>query len=109
MKKNIFEEELYKKIGINNLIIFAVYSFENSGEKCTFEKLVEKCFYFFPKSFSLFGISKWPDSRKLDRPLRTLRKNKLISGNLQKNLTLAKAGKKIAQDISRILNQRKLI
>jgi hypothetical protein len=76
-KKN-FDEEVYSRMGINQLILFCIYSVNLSQEKCTFERLVEECFILFPKVFSFLSHPNWPDSRKLDRSLRALRKNKLI-------------------------------
>ncbi len=108
MKKQIFEEEIYKKAGINDLIIFSIYSLAGKKDKCTFEKLLKECFSQFPKIFCFVGLSQWPDSRKLDRPLRTLRFKKLISGTPQKFFSLTKAGEKIAKEISKTFNQRKL-
>lgn len=108
MKKKIFDEELYKKASINSLIVFCIYSVVKKKEKCTFEKLVQRCFYFFPKTFSFPYLPKWPDSRKFDRSLRGLRKNKLITGQPQKFFSLTKIGKKLAEDIAKTFGQRKL-
>ena len=100
------DEELYKKIPISNLILFGVFSVKK--DKCTFEELVKECFRHFPKAFSFNTISKWPDSRKLDRPLRFLRKKKLISGDPTTYFFLTKSGKKIAEEVSKTFRQEKL-
>ena len=100
------DEELYKKVPISNLILFGVLSVKK--EKCTFEELVKECFNHFPGIFSFTTISKWPDSRKLDRPLRFLRKKKLISGDPKTYFSLTKSGKKIAEDMSKTFRQEKL-
>ena len=105
MAKKSFDQELYRKISLNELILFSIFS---AAEKCTFEELIKECFTLFPKSFSFLGISKWPDSRKLDRPLRSLRKRKLITGNPKTSFVLTKAGKKIAEEVTNIFRQRKL-
>lgn len=55
---------------INDLIIFALLGIESRGEVASFEKIVKECFSLFPQVFYLKGFAKWPDSRKLDRPLR---------------------------------------
>ena len=104
VNKNI-DQELYKKVSVNDLILFSVFSI---NRKCTFEELVRECFSYFPKAFSFSGISKWPDSRKLDRPLRDLRKKGLIRGD-SKVYYLTKNGKKRALDISKTFRQSKLI
>ena len=108
MKKVSFDEELYKRKSINNLILFGIYSVVEKKEKCTFEKLIKECFTLFPKVFSFSKHPKWPDSRKLDRPLRTLRKRKLITGNPKTSFSLTKSGKKIAEEIIKTFRQRRL-
>ena len=109
MKKVSLEEELYKKEPINNLIIFAIYSLTKNGKKCTFENLIQRCFSLFPQTFSFSQISQWPDARKLDRPLRTLRNKKLISGDPKTFFALTKKGKKIALEIAQTFTQKKLL
>lgn len=108
-KQVSFPEEIYKNSPIHDLIIFAIYSIVNKGQKCTFEKLVKKCFDLFPKAFSFSRNSKWPDSRKLDRPIRTLRKRKLITGDPKGYFSLTKQGKKQALEIAKVFHQRKLL
>jgi len=49
-----------------------------------------------------------PDSRKIDRPLRTLRKRRLIKGDPKTFFTLTKTGQKIAEEIATTFRQRKL-
>ena len=80
----------------------------NNGEKCTFEKLVKESFDLFPEIFCLSKYPKWPDSRKLDRPIRTLRKGKLITGDPKTSFSLTKLGKKMAAETSETFRQRKL-
>ncbi|MCP6719361.1 MAG: hypothetical protein KJI71_03965 [Patescibacteria group bacterium] len=110
MKKKIFlEEELYRRISINDLIIFAMNSTIDSKKGYKFETLVNKCFTLFPKVFSLSGYPKLPDSRKLDRPLRTLRKKGIIKGNPKTLFALTKAGKKRALEVTKAFRQGKLL
>jgi len=108
MTKKFFDEEFYIKKSINNLILFSIYSASEKKEKCAFEELLNKCFALFPKVFSFSKYPKWPDSRKLDRPLRLLRRKKLITGNPKTYFSLTKAGKKIAEDLIENSRQRRL-
>ena len=108
MAKNRFIEELYKKISLNELILFSIYSVTMKKEKCTFERLIKECFVLFPASFSFSGISKWPDSRKLDRSLRTLRRKKLITGDPKTFFSITKFGRKTAEEVAKTFRQRKL-
>lgn len=103
--KNItpYSEETYKGIQVNYLIVFGIYSVLAKGEKCTFEKLVAECFNLFPKIFSFARYPQWPDSIKLDRPLRTLREKGLVIGNPRSLFSLTKFGEKMAKDTAKIL------
>lgn len=102
------DEELYKKIKITNLILFGINSVIEKKEKCTFERLIKECFTLFPQTFSFSKYSQWPDSLKLDRQLRALRKRKLITGNPKTSFALTKLGKKLAEETARNFRQKKL-
>ena len=108
-RKFSVDEQLYSRIPIQNLILFGIFSLIKRGEKCTFDALIKECFNLFPKAFCFSKNPKWPDSRKLDRPLRTLRKIKLISGNPKTVFTLTKKGRQIALEIARNFHQKKLL
>lgn len=103
-----FDPKLYEKIGIADLILFSMYSLNLKKENCTFEKLVEECFMLFPKTFNFSEYPQWPDSRKLDRTLRTLRQKKLIKGDPQISYSLATLGEKKALAIEQRLKQKRL-
>ena len=90
------------------LILFSIYSVTSGREKCDFERLIKECFTLFPEAFSFSEYPKWPDSRKLDRPLRALRQRKLIKGDPETLFFLTKTGQKIAIDIAKTFRQRKL-
>jgi hypothetical protein len=100
-----YNEEIYKKIPAAHLIIFGVYSVLRRKEKCTFEKIIEECFYLFPKIFSFSRHPKWPDSLKFDRSLRTLREEGLIVGNPKTLFTLTKFGEDIAKTTATVLKR----
>lgn len=110
MKKNIsFDEELYVKIAINDLIIFAIHSIKRKDRECGFEGLVSECFRLFPKTFAFSKHPKWPDSRKLDRPLRDLRKKGLVKGEPKTIFSLTVKGKKKSLEIVKVFRQIKLL
>jgi len=98
-----------KKKSINDLILFAIFTATKIKEQCTFAKLVKECFAISPSSFSISGYSKWPDTRKLDRPLRTLKKRKLIKGEPATFFSLTSQGKIKAQEIAKTLCQKTLL
>ena len=103
-----FDEELYKKAQITDLILFGINSVVENKEKCTFERLIKECFTLFPEAFGFSKYSQWPDSLKLDRRLRTLRKRKLITGDPKTSFSLTKLGTKIALETAKTFRQRKL-
>lgn len=106
--KKPFDIVSYQKARITDLILFGINSVIENKEKCTFERLIKECFNLFPKAFSFSQYPQWPDSRKLDRPLRTLRKRKLITGDPKTFFSLTKTGKKIALETAKTFRQRKL-
>jgi len=97
-----YNEEIYKNIPINNLIVFGIYSVLLKGAKCTFEKLIEECFKLFPAVFSFGRHPEWPDSLKFDRTLRTLREKGLITGSPKTFFILTKFGESLAKDTAKI-------
>jgi hypothetical protein len=107
--KKPFEEDLYEKVSINDLIVFSIYQVKEKKEKCTAERLIKECFVLFPRAFSFSQYPQWPDSRKIDRPLRSLRKDKMINGTPQADFSLTKEGEKRAGDLNKVFKQRKLI
>ena len=103
-----FDQQLYKKAKTIDLILFGINSVIENKEKCTFEKLIKECFTLFPEIFSFSKYPQWPDSRKLDRPLRALRKRELIKGDPKTSFFLTKLGKKIAIETAKSFRQIKL-
>jgi len=113
MEKKSFQQRNYEKINILDLILLSIYLIKKKGETCTFEKLVAECFLNFPKTFSFSAYPQWPDSLKLDRPLRTLRQKGLIIGGVGGKYSpgeflLTKFGEKKAREIEKNLSKDKV-
>jgi hypothetical protein len=94
---------------VNDLILFCIHSVLSNNEKCSFERLVKECFTLFPDTLKFERYPIWPDSRKLDRPLRFLRNEKLLIGDTKTYFMLTKDGEKKAAEVSKILRQGKLL
>ncbi len=94
---------------VNDLILFCIHSVVLADEKCSFERLIKECFSLFPDTLKFERYPIWPDSRKLDRPLRFLRKEKLIIGDPKTYFMLTKEGEKRAAEILKKLRQGKLL
>ena len=94
---------------VNDLILFCIHSVVQNNEQCSFERLVKECFTLFPDTLKFERYPIWPDSRKLDRPLRFLRDEKLIIGGPKTYFMLTKSGETKAAEIARMLKQGKLL
>ncbi|MBL7156327.1 MAG: hypothetical protein ISS87_01890 [Candidatus Pacebacteria bacterium] len=108
MVKKSFSFEIYEKISINNLILVCLYKLESTQKTIDFEDLLKHCFKLFPKKLNFIKNFKWPDARKLDRPLRDLRRKKLVSNKTDQGFALTKTGHKKACEIMNLLRQKKL-
>jgi hypothetical protein len=108
MTKKNTKQEIYNGLKTNELILFCIDFLTKDTGKCSFQALLKESFALRPDIFRFSNIPKWPDSRKIDRPLRTLRKRKLITGNPQTFFSLTKAGKVMAKEIAKTFRQRKL-
>lgn len=96
------------KLSIPEFILLAAFSINNRGREGTFEALLKECFLMSPQTFCFPKNSQWPDARKIDRPLRTLRRKALIKGSPDTSFSLTKEGRKIAGDLAKVLRQKKL-
>lgn len=94
---------------VNDLILFCIHSVILSSEQCNFDRLVKECFTLFPDTLKFPRYPIWPDSRKLDRPLRALRNEKLIIGDPKTYFILTENGEKKAAIVSKALRQGKLL
>jgi len=99
----------FSKASVNDVILFCIHSIILDSEQCNFERLVKECFTLFPETLKFSRYPIWPDSRKLDRPLRSLRKEKLIIGDPKTYFMLTKTGEERAAMVSKILRQGKLL
>ena len=86
---------------LNDLILYCMLRIEQVNEDCTFERLVYECFTTFPERFSFFTY-RLPDSIKLDRQLRTVRKLGLITGNNTFGFKLTNIGRVRALQLKKI-------
>jgi hypothetical protein len=95
-------------LSVNDLILFCIHSIIQNSEQCSFERLVKECFTLFPDTLKFSRYPIWPDSRKLDRPLRALRNEKLIIGDPKTYFMLTKLGEEKALIVAKGLRQGKL-
>lgn len=103
------DKNINSNLSVNDLILLCVHSVISNNEECSFDRLVKECFTLFPKSVEFQRYPIWPDSRKLDRPLRLLRKERLIIGDPKTFFLLTSYGEKKAVELSKLLKQGKLL
>ncbi len=66
---------------IEDIILVCIDSVIQKSSKCSFGSLVKECFIRYPNNFSLNEAPEYPDSLKLDRPLREMREKGIIVGS----------------------------
>ncbi|MGA2418036.1 MAG: hypothetical protein ABSF55_02260 [Candidatus Staskawiczbacteria bacterium] len=103
------KQDKRSNFSVNDLILFCIHSVIANSEQCSFERLVKECFTLFPETLRFTRYPIWPDSRKLDRPLRALRNEKLIIGDPKTYFVLTKTGAEKAAVVSKKLRQGKLL
>jgi len=94
---------------VNDLILFCIHSIVLNNEQCSFERLIKECFSLFPDVLKFERYPIWPDSRKLDRPLRALRAEGVIIGDSKTFFMLTEKGARKASEIYKSLRQGKLL
>jgi hypothetical protein len=97
------DEDSYAGMDLNDLILICIDDVTSRGEDCTFERLVYECFTRFPKALSFSRYTHWPDSNRLDRPLRTLRQKGLIVGSPKIAFLLTDYGREKATNAKKFL------
>jgi len=103
----INQDATYMQVDIHSLILMCIDNVISNNDDCTFERLVHECFINYPKVFSLFRYPQWPDSNKLDRPLRKLREKGFIVGSPKLGFLLTEDGKHQVSRIRKVLALQK--
>lgn len=96
------------RMSIPDLILLAILSLTDGEKECSFEKLLQECYFLSPRTFCFARKQEWPDARKIDRPLRTLRKRGLIKISPDSRFSLTHSGRKAAEETAKTLRQEKL-
>lgn len=66
---------------LEDLILIGIDTVVKKKNKCSYGDLINELFSKYPNTFSIADYPKWPDTLKLDRPLRSLRGDRLIIGS----------------------------
>ena len=97
------ELDVYSKIALNKLVVFAVQYLQEQGVTATFEEIISVCFRLFPHSFSMKHYPRWPDSALVIRRLNDGREKGKIKGNPADGFALKYEGKLLAKRVARAL------
>jgi hypothetical protein len=93
-----FDERVYTRIGLDDLVTFGVFSLKEKGKEATFENLVVECFGLFPKRFGLVGYPMYPDSALVNKSWLRCRTDKhLIDGSAAKGFRLTPIGLEVVK------------
>lgn len=107
-KRKISQKREINQLSISDFILLAIFLANNSKKEANFENLLQQCFELSPEVFCLSKKLDWPDARKIDKPIRTLRKKGLLKGLPGSCFSLTAKGKKLAETLFRVLSQKKL-
>jgi len=97
------EPDVYSKISLNKLVVYAVQYLQEQGVTATFEEIISVCFRLFPHSFSMKHYPRWPDSALVIRRLNDAREKGKIKGNPADGFSLKYEGKQLAKRVARVL------
>lgn len=107
-KADLKEATAFNRVSIPDIILLSMYSSLGRSREAAFEKVLAECFSLSPQTLSFPRHSRWPDARKIDRPLRSLRRKGLIKGSPDTVFSLTRKGRQRAEEITKALRQRKL-
>ena len=51
-----FDEDIYRRVRINDLILLGIHSVSEGRKKCPLEGLVRECFFLFPGAFRFSSL-----------------------------------------------------
>jgi hypothetical protein len=108
--KRDFDDEVYMRLGHDQLVTLAVKFVLESGKIPTLENIVEEAYLCFPHRFCMQGHSEWPHSLVVNRAIlrcTTDRKKRWLSGKAASGYKLMPEGQTIADDTYQKLHGEK--
>lgn len=90
------------KASLDELLVYAASKVIESGEECTFERLVCECFTLFPAAFSLRRYPEWPDSARVNKAWLRARTDKgWLVGSVQEGFSLTQTGARVSERVAK--------
>ena len=99
----LYDPEIYTKIILNDLVVYAVYYLHKQGSEITSEDIISACFVLFPKRFSLRKYPQWPDSGSVSRRWSDCKSRGYLRGNATSGFQITAKGIKRAEKIEKWL------
>jgi len=100
-----FNSDVYTKITLNDLVVYAVYFLHRQGTGITSEDVISACFVLFPKRFSLRKYPHWPDSGIVSRRWSDCKRRGYLRGSAARGFQITAKGIKRAQKIEKSLGR----
>ena len=99
----IFNSEIYTKIVLNDLVLYAIYYLHKQGSEITSEDIASACFVLFPKRFSMRKYPQYPDSSIVSRRWSDCKSKGYLKGNASKGFQITARGIKRAEKVEKSL------
>ena len=103
------DSQLYSNIAMNDLVMYAITLVGKKNNEIIYEDIIAAAFYLFPDKFSLQSYDKWPDSSVINKRIVDIRHKNMISGSVAKGFIITLKGKKIAENVGKIISKEIVI
>jgi hypothetical protein len=101
----LYDPEIYTKIILNDLVLYAIYYLHKQGSEITSEDVISACFVLFPKRFSLRKYPQWPDAGIVSRRWSDCKSKGYLRGNAANGFEITVKGIKRAEKIEKSLGE----
>ena len=101
----LFDPNVYSKIILNDLVLYAVYYLHRQGSEIASEDIVSACFLLFPKRFSLQKYPQWPDSAVVSRRWSDCKSRGYLLGSAIEGFKITARGIRHAEKLERSLGR----
>ena len=87
---------------LDEMLIYCADLVQQTGDACTFERLVYECFTRFPEQFGMISYPQWPDNDRINKAwLRCRTDRGWMVGTRLEGFQVTPIGKRIAADVER--------
>jgi hypothetical protein len=98
-----FDPNIYTKIILNDLVVYAVYTLHKQGLEITSEDIISACFVLFPRRFSMRKYPQYPDSGIVSRRWSDCKSRGYLKGNATSGFQITARGIKRAEKVEKLL------